>query len=96
MVVPPVVVSAVMPDRAPYPAAVLIEMAMRPSRDKGAVPAKSLILRVSSRSLPVNPVLEVFCAEWRFGEYYAARALIPSATTRSIFPLDAKPLFQHR
>jgi hypothetical protein len=41
MVIPPVVVSAAKSARAPYPAAVLIEMAMRPSRDKGTFPVKS-------------------------------------------------------
>jgi hypothetical protein len=62
MVIPPVVVSADVPARAPASAAVLIEMAMRPSRDKGAVPANALILRVSSPGGPVNPVTQVFCA----------------------------------
>ena len=41
MVIPPVAVSAVMPDRTPIPAAVLIEMAMRPSRDNGAYPCEN-------------------------------------------------------
>ena len=72
MVIPPVVVSAVMPARTPNPAAVLIEMAMRPSRDKGAVPAKALIVRVSRRGASVNPVLEVFCALSGYDEYNAA------------------------
>ncbi len=39
MVIPPVVVSAVVPNRA-EPAAVIIERAKVPRRDKGVIPAE--------------------------------------------------------
>ena len=95
MVIPPVVVSADVVARTPRPAAVLIEMAMRPSRDKGAVPAKALSVRVSRRGASVNPVLEVFCAQRRYDEYNAAHAFKRSGCKRWIFPLDQPALFQH-
>jgi hypothetical protein len=86
MVIPPVVVSAVMPVRTPIPAAVLIEMAMRPSRDNGAYPCEILSLRVSRSDDPVKPGLEVFCANWQFGEYRAANPPTRLAVSRSFYP----------
>ena len=54
MVIPPVVVSAGVPDRAVITAAVLIETAMRPMRDTGEI-LLNLTARVEASATAVNP-----------------------------------------
>ena len=73
MVIPPVVVSAGVPDRAVTTAAVVIEIEMMwPRRDTKLHSCGEVGGKLSLQKRPVNPVAHDFCANVAFGEYRAA------------------------
>ena len=73
MVIPPVVVSAGVPDRAVTTAAVVIEIEMMwPRRDTKLHSCAKFGGKLSLQWPAVKPVAHDFCADRQFGEYRAA------------------------
>ena len=73
MVIPPVVVSAGVPDRAVTTAAVVIEIEMMwPRRDTKLHSCGEVGGKLSLQKRPVKPVTHDFCVNAAFGEYRAA------------------------
>jgi len=73
MVIPPVVVSAGVPDRAVTTAAVVIEIEMMwPRRDTKLHSCAIFGGKLSPQGPGVKPDAHDFCADTQFGEYRAA------------------------